>query len=921
MKSGALIPVLAIILSSLALPSVIGKVYEERTAQGEHWGVTYTTSWAGDSAEASEGLWTQNWIRGMAVTDDGTVFSNANWDEHNRNGGVYKDGKVLAKHHRSGAAGIALDDHYVYLNNTREIDGRAHNVIERYHQANYEPAPFSEKESHVIVVGPKQESLWGVAHHDGRLFASDIHANRIRVYDADSGAHIRDFGDFIDTPERTTHPLELATESDGDLWVIQANLDHDLKTKRGLSITGAKLKYNAHGPGCHFVYTQVAGDVTLTAKLRQMHHVTGGSPIAGVMLRGGLDSDAPWAASTLKFAKSSGFASGGWLDGPGGDIAHPPAWFRIKREGNRVIGYESGDGENWKKVGEKQLDLDRRFYIGLAAQSRKGDKPGIADFTQIRLNKEAPDLGDWEAKTIKTKNVVRSGSFKEGVKLRDTKVHRTIRQFSPSGKPTGKSIASVPKCSDIAIHPDGRLLVADDGPDQQIKLFDVSGTPKLVETLGRKRGVFSGVPGAWGDFKLNGPNGVGADADGNIYVAAGGMSDPWDRIRWGMWSNWHTDLRAFSKPQDQGGRLLWKVLGLMFVDSAVLDPQNKNELYTMETHMTMEWSPDATDLQYQPGHEWGETYDQTHDGFRFPDDPRHNVGGTAPVAIRQVGGERFLYLTKMSTKWLAVLRLNAEGKIAKPAAFITSNDMKWPEEQPKTAAQWIWTDADGDGSFQSNEFANGGFRPYRSNSGGWHVDADGTIWHVGNEGLEHLPAQGLNDAKAPVYEPSNMVRQDQPQPFGLGARTKYLAKQDTMYLSGYRPEESWQWKSAGTVLARYDDWSEGNRKPRWTIDILIDEDSWGHPADFSLAGDRLFVVYSDAPNRGAIRIFDTKSGRELGLMTPGPEVGGISGLVDMPHSIHAYQRDNGEYVVLVEEDALGRILIYRNIQVSSRASR
>ncbi|XXU33775.1 hypothetical protein WME93_33275 [Sorangium sp. So ce1000] len=46
-------------------------------------------------------------------------------------------------------------------------------------------------------------------------------------------------------------------------------------------------------------------------------------------------------------------------------------------------------------------------------------------------------------------------------------------------------------------------------------------------------------------------------------------------------------------------------------------------------------------------------------------------------------------------------------------------------------------------------------------------------------------------------------------------------------------------------------------------------------------------------------------------MTPGPEVGRDSGWADVPMGITALRRADGEYVVVVEEDARGKNLMYR----------
>lgn len=59
------------------------------------------------------------------------------------------------------------------------------------------------------------------------------------------------------------------------------------------------------------------------------------------------------------------------------------------------------------------------------------------------------------------------------------------------------------------------------------------------------------------------------------------------------------------------------------------------------------------------------------------------------------------------------------------------------------------------------------------------------------------------------------------------------------------------------------------------------------------------------------RVYDRENGRELGVIKPGPEVGRASGWVDVPFGISAYRRENGEYLIFVEEDARGKVMMYR----------
>lgn len=48
-----------------------------------------------------------------------------------------------------------------------------------------------------------------------------------------------------------------------------------------------------------------------------------------------------------------------------------------------------------------------------------------------------------------------------------------------------------------------------------------------------------------------------------------------------------------------------------------------------------------------------------------------------------------------------------------------------------------------------------------------------------------------------------------------------------------------------------------------------------------------------------------------GAFSPGEEVGCTAGWPDMPYSIQAMRRKNGEYLVLVKEDFRGKNLLYR----------
>jgi hypothetical protein len=125
------------------------------------------------------------------------------------------------------------------------------------------------------------------------------------------------------------------------------------------------------------------------------------------------------------------------------------------------------------------------------------------------------------------------------------------------GKEAGPAIASVAKPTALAFDNRGRLIVCDDGPDQQVKFFDVSGEPKQVATFGERGGMLSGTPGVVAPKKLFSPRGAGTDKDGNLYIAMGFGGAPVGNLV----------LRSFTPL----GELRWELMSLAFVDTFGFD--------------------------------------------------------------------------------------------------------------------------------------------------------------------------------------------------------------------------------------------------------------------------------------------------------------------------------------------------------------
>ena len=135
----------------------------------------------------------------------------------------------------------------------------------------------------------------------------------------------------------------------------------------------------------------------------------------------------------------------------------------------------------------------------------------------------------------------------------------------------------------MTIDAQGRLLVADNGPRQQVLIFtrDGGAANKYRESsaLGERGGIFSGVAGRPGPQRFNGLTGVGVDAAGNVYVSTNGIG-----VRQGSTG---AGLGATLESYAPDGRQLWQVQGLLFVDGAWMDPgASEQRLYRQQALRT-----------------------------------------------------------------------------------------------------------------------------------------------------------------------------------------------------------------------------------------------------------------------------------------------------------------------------------------------
>ena len=483
------------------------------------------------------------------------------------------------------------------------------------------------------------------------------------------------------------------------------------------------------------------------------------------------------------------------------------------------------------------------------------------------------------------------------VQLKDATNNGRVLCYSSAGAPlSGRTISDLVDPTGVAVDNQGRLIVAENGPAQQVRIYsNITTAPTLSSTLGVVGGIYGGTRGEVGEvsgqLKFNGLTALGVDASGNIYVASNGpMEDS------------GTELRKISPT----GVVQWTLRGLEFVDAGAIDPASETDLFTAEEHYVMDYSKSSgKEATYK-----GFTIDKT----RYPDDlrVRHGIGG---AKVYRIGGKRFLAVQRMNI--FALYRFNAatDGEIAIPCMVVApqhlvgrNNDTSWPPYQP-AAGPWMWRDLDGDGAFDTNEYsALSG--TWDSHVQSWNIDTNGDMWTQRDKytaATRKFAYGGLDANGIPIYA-APPAETTVPEPITTSLwRVRYLPSQDVMILSGDTPDQSFLGVTTiGHEIARYNNWSGGN--PSLAYRIVLPANGNDIPFCLDIAGDYIFVGMLSSSE---IRVYDLKTGALTGTMTPGYEVGRLSGWLDTGYSITAHKRSNGEYIILAQEEVNGRILIYR----------
>jgi hypothetical protein len=466
--------------------------------------------------------------------------------------------------------------------------------------------------------------------------------------------------------------------------------------------------------------------------------------------------------------------------------------------------------------------------------------------------------------------------------------------FRPRGITCDGEFVTFPELNEptaLALANDGTLMVADSGtgPRQQVLFYDVKDVrhPKLVRTFGDFGGIASGTPGEVTPKKFWGIRGIGMDREGNLYVAMSEMG---------------TVLRKFS-PQ---GNLVWELFGHFFVDVACADPATDgDDVWGIQEHYKMDYSR-------PPGKEstW---VGYSLDRHKYPSDPRGLTfvkqqgehGLTSPQVV-YLEGKRFLFVGGMfASNFITIFRY--DGEIAVPSGVIMQwdkglyrTDLKWPPNRPE--GTFLWRDTNGDGDLQSDEFTP---NTDRVRPGPFWVDNKGNIWMA--YGFFRYDFQGLDPKGNPIYRADKTTVLERPRGMKDVARVWHDSDSDTLIAAeqGVDEEDRPDMRHIGKIFVCRG-YSGGAREA-----LRFRSGAGREAGSIAAAGDYIFTGGWKA--RGRVWINRMSDGAEVGVLEPGPLLGGVenTGWIDIFTGITAHKRKSGEYLIFAEEDYKAKAIFYR----------
>jgi hypothetical protein len=521
----------------------------------------------------------------------------------------------------------------------------------------------------------------------------------------------------------------------------------------------------------------------------------------------------------------------------------------------------------------------------------------------------------------------------------------------------------------LAIGSGGVIWVADSGPDMNIKKFNSDGS--TAGTFGDTGGISSGTRGVVAPFKFNMPVAVGFDSGWNIYVAADGGTnadnDGGAEIRkfnaagtQKIWDRYGVEfVDAGDADPTSNGKDIYTMEGHYTMDFS----QSTGQEWAYKA-TTYDWASLYDDIRahlFNNGGAGGVYLRRGPDGKRYLFATSWHGTFLGVHRFASDTSETAIPASLFASKHT----LREEGPPTIPES------PSWPTNQPQEQGgkPWIWADDDGapNGLIASTEYEEYGVNETVRQ---WYVDAAMDVWAAildnSSAAIRRYVLQSITNG-VPVYSPSpsatvtfapstlnewtalNCTSQQATDlavttvkrlAFDSAAKDMYVTvftadkcdmdppcQGPLCYSCDPDPYVTHDWQAGGRELRKYSNW-DGNgtgpvRKLQWRAvlpwggDLYPNSGAYHNVTSIAFAGSRVFANIMDT---GEILVYDMGNGGNactdtrspLKTLVPGPEIAGKTGWFDMPTSMNAFRRGNGDYLVFAEKDLQAKGLVYRD---------
>ncbi len=463
-----------------------------------------------------------------------------------------------------------------------------------------------------------------------------------------------------------------------------------------------------------------------------------------------------------------------------------------------------------------------------------------------------------------------------------------VLAFDLTGQPLGQiDLPETTVPTDVAFTPQGKLLVCDAGPNEQILQYDVSdpAKPRCLDSIGQPGGVYAGTPGCFEPMQFLHLQGAGFDRDGNLYVGnkPGG--------------NGSTLIQSYSPD----GQMRWAVECQLWMEGVGVDPKHDRTVYGIDVRYQIDYDT------LERGPPLASAF--TTDRHAYPTDPRashgdHGLRGRPWIRYLNQA-DKYMFVATEAGRDMHIYRF--EGEITIPCGEVGSEE--------------IWIDTDGDGQRDDNEVKT--FSIGKSLS--IFADSQGVIWiPMGKKGIYRLPISRFTDRGVPVYEAQHCELLPLPRPLTEIRRMLHDHDRNLTILNGFtqtypRPDK-WHWKRGGIVVCAYENFGRSEQRLLWQFAPPFEVANGGNGGDgnvtcIAMAGDYLFLARNGSSRelgieRGHVDVYTLRDQRHVGFFEPPTDWGQI-GIIDVVHALEAIHRDNGEYVVFLEDNGKGKQVVYR----------